>query len=150
MAGQGRPPRSDTHRRIDAHVGARIRRRREELGWSQLALAAALEVTQQQAQGWESGAAISAARLAEIAALLQVPAGYFFAGFSDDAPPPSAAPARPVAPELLGCAETLALVGDFYTLSPRHRAAVAALARTLARSTAPVALGGGATTTETE
>jgi transcriptional regulator with XRE-family HTH domain len=72
-------------KRIDAHVGERIRLRRTELGLTQEQLAAALDVSYQQVQKYETGAnRASAGRIFEIARALGVDVGYFFDGLSDD------------------------------------------------------------------
>ena len=64
---------------VDHHVGGRIRSRRLMLGMSQERLAAALGLTFQQVQKYESGAnRVSASRLWEIAAILRTPLAYFF------------------------------------------------------------------------
>lgn len=74
-------------KRIDAHVGERIRLRRTELGLTQEQLAEALEVSYQQVQKYETGAnRVSAGRILEIARKLGVDVGYFFEGLSDDDP----------------------------------------------------------------
>jgi transcriptional regulator with XRE-family HTH domain len=72
-------------KRIDAHVGERIRLRRTELGLTQEQLAEALDVSYQQIQKYETGAnRVSAGRILEIARKLGVDVGYFFEGLSDD------------------------------------------------------------------
>ena len=75
-------------RRIDQHVGERIRLRRTELGLTQEQLAAALDVSYQQVQKYETGAnRISAGRIFELARKLRVDIGYFFDGLPlDDVP----------------------------------------------------------------
>jgi transcriptional regulator with XRE-family HTH domain len=60
---------------IDARVGRRIRERRKQLGISQPRLAASIGISYQQLQKYD----VAAARLAAIAAALDVPHGYFFA-----------------------------------------------------------------------
>jgi transcriptional regulator with XRE-family HTH domain len=79
-------------RRIDQHVGERIRARRAELGLTQEQLAQALQVSYQQVQKYETGAnRISAGRIFEIARKLGVDISYFFEGLGLDAagePPP--------------------------------------------------------------
>ena len=66
-------------RRIDQHVGERIRARRTELGLTQEQLAQALQVSYQQVQKYETGAnRISAGRIFEIARKLGVDISYFF------------------------------------------------------------------------
>jgi transcriptional regulator with XRE-family HTH domain len=75
-------------RRIDQYVGERIRLRRAERGLTQEQLAAALDVSYQQIQKYETGAnRISAGRLYEIARKLGVDIGYFFAGLDTDQGP---------------------------------------------------------------
>jgi transcriptional regulator with XRE-family HTH domain len=80
---------------IDRHVGARIRMRRLMLHMSQSRLAEALLITFQQVQKYEKGTnRVSASKLAQIAAFLDVPIGFFFealpgpAGTSKDAAAP--------------------------------------------------------------
>jgi transcriptional regulator with XRE-family HTH domain len=68
-------------RRIDQHVGERIRLRRAELGLTQEQLAEALEVSYQQIQKYETGAnRISASRIFQMARRLDVDLHYFFEG----------------------------------------------------------------------
>ena len=72
-------------RRIDQHVGERIRARRAELGLTQEQLAQALQVSYQQVQKYETGAnRISAGRMFEIARKLGVDISYFFEGLGLD------------------------------------------------------------------
>ena len=71
-------------KRIDGHVGERIRLRRTELGLTQEQLAEALAVSYQQIQKYETGAnRVSAGRMLEIARKLGVDVGYFFEGLSE-------------------------------------------------------------------
>ncbi len=68
-------------RPVDTHVGQRMRLRRQILDVSQMELARRLGITFQQVQKYEKGAnRISASRLVEIAAALEVPVTYFFEG----------------------------------------------------------------------
>jgi len=70
---------SGRSRRIDQHVGERIRLRRTELGLTQEQLAEALDVSYQQIQKYETGAnRINVGRLFDIARRLEVDIGYFF------------------------------------------------------------------------
>ena len=79
-------------RRIDQHIGERIRLRRTELGLTQEQLADTLDVSYQQIQKYETGAnRISASRMFELARRLEVDMSYFFDGLAFDdrgAPPP--------------------------------------------------------------
>ena len=66
-------------RRVDAHVGERIRDRRTTLGLTQEHLASALDISYQQVQKYETGAnRVSAGRLYEIAQKLGVEMTFFF------------------------------------------------------------------------
>jgi transcriptional regulator with XRE-family HTH domain len=74
--------------RVDVHVGARVRILRRASGMSQEALADRLGLTFQQVHNYERGAnRISASKLFEIAAALNVPVSSFFEGLRqvDDA-----------------------------------------------------------------
>jgi transcriptional regulator with XRE-family HTH domain len=74
-------------KRIDAHVGERMRLRRTESGLTQEQLAGALDVSYQQIQKYETGAnRVSAGRMLEIARKLGVEVGYFFEGLDHDEP----------------------------------------------------------------
>lgn len=74
---------------MDAHVGNRLRRRREELGLSQTGLAKAAGVPVNRVQRYEIGATrISAGRLYELGEILDVPVAYFF----DEAQPELSGP----------------------------------------------------------
>jgi transcriptional regulator with XRE-family HTH domain len=66
---------------VDVHVGARLRRRRKQLGLSQMRLAQAMGVTYQLIQKYECGGArVCCSRLSSIATLLDVPVAWFFDG----------------------------------------------------------------------
>ena len=74
-------------KRVDFHVGERIRERRAELGLTQEDLGGALQISYQQIQKYETAAnRISAGRLFEIAAALDVGISYFFDGYEGDEP----------------------------------------------------------------
>lgn len=67
------------NRRVDDYVGTRIRLRRTLLGLTQEELAAALSISYQQIQKYETGAnRISAGRLFQIAQRLGIDVSYFF------------------------------------------------------------------------
>ncbi|MCG8272926.1 helix-turn-helix transcriptional regulator [Aquamicrobium sp. NLF2-7] len=82
---------------IDAHVGARIRMRRNMLGMSQEKLGESLGITFQQIQKYEKGTnRVGASRLQAIASIMEVPPAFFFenaptdeatsgGGFAEDA-----------------------------------------------------------------
>jgi transcriptional regulator with XRE-family HTH domain len=115
-------------RRIDQHVGERIRARRTELGLTQEQLAEALNVSYQQVQKYETGAnRISAGRIFELARKLRVDVSYFFDGLPLDAP------AEQVPLEHGGRQRSaIELVRKFAQIDdPQVRSAIAALVKAL-------------------
>jgi len=113
-------------RPIDQHVGERIRLRRTERGLTQEQLAAALDVSYQQVQKYETGAnRISAGRIYQLARKLDVEVGYFFDGLPDgDSLPPLEHGGRQRA--------AIELVRKFAQIEdPEVRAAIAGLVKTL-------------------
>ena len=73
--------------RVDEYVGQRIRERRTALGLTQEQLAAALNISYQQVQKYETGSnRVSAGRLYEIARHLECDVSYFFQGAEPNAP----------------------------------------------------------------
>jgi transcriptional regulator with XRE-family HTH domain len=71
-------------RRLDAHVGARIKVRRKELGQTQWALADRLGISWQQLQKYERGLnRISVSLLHDVAKAQGVEIGHYVAGFAD-------------------------------------------------------------------
>jgi len=72
-------------RRIDNHVGQRLRTKRQEIGFSQTAVADRLGVTFQQVQKYERGMnRISASRLHDLCAILEVEIEFFIAGLEGE------------------------------------------------------------------
>ncbi|MGF1463382.1 MAG: helix-turn-helix domain-containing protein [Maricaulaceae bacterium] len=70
---------------LDAHLGDRVRRRRQLMGLTQTDLARAVGVRFQQIQKYECAAnRMSASRLYAIACALDAPVAYFFAGYASD------------------------------------------------------------------
>jgi transcriptional regulator with XRE-family HTH domain len=134
---RARDPRSSM---IGAHVGRRIRLRRTMLGISQGELGAALGVTFQQIQKYESGAnRIGASRLFDLVQVLDVPIGYFFDEMPEgvqalqglDQPPE--APLDHMTGDTLHQRETLQLIRAYYSITdPAVRKRVMALLRSLA------------------
>jgi len=62
---------------LDARIGALIKHRRSELGWSQEVLGEKLDLTFQQVQKYENGAnQLSVARLLQLCDVLDVPVSY--------------------------------------------------------------------------
>jgi transcriptional regulator with XRE-family HTH domain len=111
---------------VDRHVGARMRERRIMLGLTQHQLAELIGVTYQQAHKYEKGInRVAAGRLYSIARALGVEVGYFYEGLQIGGgfvPSPS----QRMLPDLV---RTFLNIPD-----PRHREAVATLARALAES----------------
>lgn len=116
---------------IDVHLGRRLRRRRRILGLTQQQLAGACGVRFQQIQKYECAAnRMSAARLWQLAEVLEVPVSYFYEGLAQEAAAEKEAePAEPVARR-----ETHDLVQAFYSLSERPRQRLLDLARSLNES----------------
>lgn len=82
MTAKKKKPRKRGRQRVDsgldARIGALMRQRRNELGWSQQVLGDKLGLTFQQVQKYENGAnQLSVARLIQVAKVLGVPAGHF-------------------------------------------------------------------------
>jgi transcriptional regulator with XRE-family HTH domain len=110
---------------IDAHIGARIRLRRRQLGMQQASLGEAIGVLFQQVQNYEMGKVrISAARLYYMAKALDVPVEFFYAGAPDflaaSTPAQGAAKARKALNYELDAIvrrETVELVRAFYEIS---------------------------------
>lgn len=113
-------------KRVDEYVGERIRQRRTLLGLTQEQLAAALEISYQQVQKYETGSnRVSAGRLYEIAKHLDVEVGFFFDGLeptSEGAPLPHGGRNR----------VTIELVRNFSEINdPVVRNAVSSLVKSL-------------------
>ena len=74
---------------LDAHIGARIRARRHEIGQTQQGLAEVLETSFQQLQKYERGInRVSAAMLYDIAQAQEAPVSFYYEEFE---PPERAA-----------------------------------------------------------
>ena len=119
--------RSDQEKKVDAHVGRRVRRRRTLLGMNQSALGQAVGLTFQQIQKYENGKnRLGASRLYQVSQVLDVPVSFFF----DDMPKevahrrPSVSDAQVAGDEAdhMARRETLELVRSYYRISdPRNR-----------------------------
>jgi transcriptional regulator with XRE-family HTH domain len=123
---------SDRSKRIDRHVGERIRLRRTELGLTQEQLGDALQVSYQQVQKYETGAnRISAGRLYEIARRLGVDVGDFFEGLGGaaDEPPGGAAVALEHGGRQRSAIELVRKFGQIR--DPEVRACIAGLVKTI-------------------
>jgi len=104
---------------IDVHVGKRVSMRRRLSGMSQGSLAAALGLTFQQVQKYETGAnRISASRLSQIAGILGVPVSYFFQGLRPDDKAGTAE--ERASRELMEGPEAISLIRFYYAI-PHER-----------------------------
>jgi transcriptional regulator with XRE-family HTH domain len=121
---------------VDLHVGARILLRGRARGLGQAALGAAVGLSFQQIQKYETGAnRVSASRLAAIGTALGVPAAWFFDGLaptSGPAPSPAAEMRYRAVEALLACPEGAPLVRALVRLPARHRRAVVSLIAAIA------------------
>jgi transcriptional regulator with XRE-family HTH domain len=119
-------------RRVDAHVGERVRKRRTELGLTQEHLAVALEISYQQVQKYETGAnRISAGRLYQIGRKLGVEMAYFFEGLEEGV---EVAAIKPLA-HGGGNRSTIEIARNFGEISdPDVRSALNGLIKSLSRS----------------
>lgn len=76
-------------KKVDVHVGERLRERRSLMGFTQESLANQLKLSHQQVQKYETGAnRISAGRLYELAKTLGVGVNHFFEDFDETLPSP--------------------------------------------------------------
>ena len=116
--------------RVDVHVGQRIRRRRWLVGKTQQDLAVEVGVKFQQVQKYETGAnRVSASRLWEIAAALDVDVTHFFEGL--DGAKDASSGKHPSA-EILQAKEAVDLVRIFYSIPEAQRTQLSGLAKVLA------------------
>ncbi|SEK97358.1 helix-turn-helix domain-containing protein [Roseovarius nanhaiticus] len=124
---------------VDVHVGKRIRHRRWLVGMTQQQLAESVGIKFQQIQKYETGAnRVSASRLWDIAASMEVDVGFFFEGVEAGqaaadaaAASPTKMPARGGPADLLGDKEALDLVRSYYAIPENQRRRLFDLARVL-------------------
>ena len=115
---------------VDVHVGKRVRHRRWMVGMTQQHLGEAVGIKFQQIQKYETGMnRISASRLWDIAAALDVPIS-FFEGLDGAEAPTAPAEARPQG-DLLADKEALELVRSYYAIPENQRRRLFDLARVL-------------------
>ena len=123
---------------IDAHVGSRVRLRRNMLGMSQERLGESLGITFQQIQKYEKGTnRVGASRLQAIASVLEVPVSFFFENAPGGQPTASAGLAEEsqtaFVVDFLNSAEGLQLNRAFARISnPQVRRKLVDLVKTLA------------------
>ena len=116
---------------IDVHLGRRLRRRRRLLGLTQQQLAGACGVRFQQIQKYECAAnRMSAARIWQLAEVLQVPVSYFYEGLIEPQTEVQQIEARDSG-EISGRKETTDLIQAFYRLGERPRQRLLDLAKSL-------------------
>ncbi len=115
---------------VDVHVGKRIRHRRWLVGMTQQQLAESVGIKFQQIQKYETGAnRVSASRLWDISASLDVDVSFFFEGLEKEG---GQKPAEADAPnDLLGDKEALDLVRSYYAIPENQRRRLFDLARVL-------------------
>ena len=113
---------------VDVHVGKRIRHRRWMLGTTQQQLAEAVGIKFQQIQKYETGMnRVSASRLWDIAAALDVDVSFFFEGLDrSEEEGGSDAPA-----DFLSDREALELLRSYYAIPENQRRRLFDLARVL-------------------
>jgi transcriptional regulator with XRE-family HTH domain len=122
---------------IDIHLGRRLRRRRRILGLTQQQLAGACGVRFQQIQKYECAAnRMSAARLWQLAEVLEVPVSYFYEGLGQESVEKDPEPPEPYAGK-----DTKDLIQAFYSLSERPRQRLLDLAKSLNETEPEVAVG---------
>lgn len=115
---------------VDAHVGKRIRHRRWMIGMTQQQLADKVGIKFQQIQKYETGMnRVSASRLHEIAAAMEVPVAFFFEGLEGGESPAATS-------DLLGDKEALELVRAYYSIPEAQRRRLFDLARVLSEAAA--------------
>jgi transcriptional regulator with XRE-family HTH domain len=113
---------------IDIHLGKRLRRRRRLLGLTQQQLADACGVRFQQIQKYECAAnRMSAARIWQLAEVLEVPVSYFYEGLGAERDSPGPGEGR----EVFARKETRDLIRAYYRLSERPRRRLLDLAKSL-------------------
>jgi len=115
---------------IDEHLGKRLRRRRRLLGLTQQQLAIACGVRFQQIQKYECAAnRMSAGRVWQLAAALEVPVSYFFEGLGPEGA--STGHDGEGGREVFTRRETRDLIRAYYSLSERPRRRLLDLAKSL-------------------
>lgn len=117
---------------VDVHVGKRIRHRRWMVGMTQQQLGEVVGIKFQQIQKYETGMnRVSASRLWDIAAALDVSISFFFEGLDSD----DVSMEKMMEPEqrgdLLADKEALELVRSYYAIPEQQRRRLFDLARVL-------------------
>lgn len=117
---------------VDVHVGKRVRHRRWMVGMTQQQLGEIVGIKFQQIQKYETGMnRVSASRLWDIAAALDVPVSFFFEGLSGEAGAELGQAAAEARGDLLADKEALELVRSYYAIPEAQRRRLFDLARVL-------------------
>ncbi len=119
---------------VDVHVGMRARHRRWMVGMTQQQLGEKVGIKFQQIQKYETGMnRISASRLWDIAAALDVPISFFFEGLegAEALTEEAEASRRGAQGDLLADKEALELVRSYYAIPEAQRRRLFDLARVL-------------------
>lgn len=112
---------------VDVHVGQRVRQRRWMVGMTQRQLGDSVGIKFQQIQKYETGAnRISASRMWDIAAALEVPQAFFFEGLDGQV-----ADNGESRGDILTDKEALELVRAYYSIPEAQRRRLFDLARVL-------------------
>ncbi len=115
---------------VDTHVGQRMRQRRWMVGMTQQQLGHRVGIKFQQIQKYETGAnRISASRMWDIAAVMEVPVSFFFEGLDGQAPDTGEARG-----DILTDKEALDLVRAYYAIPEHQRRRLFDLARVLSEA----------------
>ena len=115
---------------VDLHVGQRVRQRRWIVGMTQQQLGDKVGIRFQQIQKYEAGAnRISASRMWDIAAAMEVPVSFFFEGIDGQAPNTGEARA-----DILTDKEAIELVRAYYAIPEDQRRKLFDLARVLGKT----------------
>lgn len=119
---------------VDVHVGKRIRHRRWMSGTTQQQLAERVGIKFQQIQKYETGMnRVSASRLWDIAAVLDVPVSFFFEGM-DSAEKHGTGLAADMPADILTDKEALELLRSYYAIPEHQRRRLFDLARVLSEA----------------
>jgi transcriptional regulator with XRE-family HTH domain len=118
----------------DLHVGKIVRMRRLVLGMSQAKLGQALGLTFQQVQKYEKGTnRISASRLQQMAAVLQISVPFFFEGLENGCELAGASPQPTYVADFLATVDGLALTRAFMRIEyPKLRRSIVNLVEAIA------------------
>ena len=112
---------------VDIHVGQRVRQRRWMVGMTQSQLGELVGIRFQQVQKYETGAnRISASRMWDIAAAMEVPVSFFFEGLDGQAPDTGEARG-----DILTDKEAIELLRAYYAIPENQRRRLFDLARVL-------------------